>query len=105
LASGDLANWRNTGTATLTLGNFDGWVDEVTVKHIGTSTPPIAGSGGSNTNPPPVVNITAPTIAPNGGTFTNSVSVSLATTTTGAAIRYTTDGSTPTSTSAQYASA
>jgi hypothetical protein len=105
MASGDLANWLNSGTATLTLGNFDGWIDEVTVKHIGTSTPPTT----TNTTPPPSTNVvttvTAPTITPAGGTFTNSVSVSLATTTTGATIRYTTDGSTPTASSPAYSGA
>ncbi len=102
MASGDLANWMNTGTATLTLGNFDGWIDEVTVKHIGTSTPPTT----TNTNTTPSTNVvttvSAPTFTPAGGTFTNSVSVSLATTTTGATIRYTTNGTTPTATSTQY---
>ncbi len=101
-ASGDLANWLNSGTATLTIGNFDGWVDEVTVKHIGTSTPP-TGGGGSGTNTPPAT-VSAPTISPNGGTFTNSATVSLATTTSGATIRYTTNGSTPTSSSTLYSS-
>jgi Bacterial Ig domain len=32
LASGDLANWSGTGTATLQFGDFDGWVDEVVVR-------------------------------------------------------------------------
>ncbi len=40
----------------------------------------------------------APTFSPAGGTYTSAQSVTLASTTSGAAIRYTTDGSTPTST-------
>ena len=44
----------------------------------------------------------APTISPNGGTFTNSASVTLATTTPLATIRYTSDGSDPTASSPQY---
>lgn len=42
--------------------------------------------------------VVAPSISPAGGDFEHSVSVSLATATDGASIRYTTDGSTPSST-------
>ena len=43
-----------------------------------------------------------PTISPNGGTFINSVLVTLADTTPGATLHYTTDGSAPTVTSSAY---
>lgn len=43
-----------------------------------------------------------PTISPNGGSFTGSVVVTLACTTQGASMRYTTDGSDPTTSSTQY---
>jgi len=48
---------------------------------------------------------TAPTLAPVGGIYTSAQTVSLADTTPGAAIYYTTDGTTPTTASAQYTAA
>src|SRR6185369_8156373 len=46
--------------------------------------------------------VATPTFSPAPGTYSAAQSVSLATTTAGAQIRYTTDGSTPTATSALY---
>ena len=49
--------------------------------------------------------VAAPTISPDGGTFTSSIAVTLACTTNGAAIHYTTDGSMPTAASPTYSAA
>ena len=46
--------------------------------------------------------VAAPTITPNGGSFSGSVSVAMQTTTSGASIYYTTTGSTPTQSSSLY---
>ena len=46
--------------------------------------------------------VATPTITPAGGTYTTSVAVALATQTAGASIRYTTDGTDPTSSSTLY---
>jgi glucose/arabinose dehydrogenase len=48
--------------------------------------------------------VAAPSISPNGGGFVENVTVTLATTTPGATIYYTTDGSDPTEASMQYSS-
>ena len=52
---------------------------------------------GADTTPPP-----APTASPRGGTYRSTQSVSLSDTESGATIRYTTDGSTPTTSSTAY---
>src|SRR6185295_10404493 len=46
--------------------------------------------------------VDTPTITPNGGSFEDSVQVTLACATTSATIRYTTDGSDPTGSSTDY---
>jgi hypothetical protein len=50
----------------------------------------------------PTPTVVRPTIAPNGGSFTSSIQVTLACATSGATIRYTTNGSDPTATSSIY---
>ena len=51
----------------------------------------------------PVPTVATPTVTPSGGTYTDSVVVTLATETSGASIRYTTNGTEPTSSSTLYA--
>ncbi|MGL5674955.1 MAG: chitobiase/beta-hexosaminidase C-terminal domain-containing protein [Cellulosilyticaceae bacterium] len=50
----------------------------------------------------PVETVASPTFSPNGGTFTESQSVTISCSTSGATIRYTTDGSEPTTSSPAY---
>jgi chitinase len=52
--------------------------------------------------PATAAKVATPTITPDGGSFVSTQSVSLACATSGATIRYTTDGTTPSSTSSAY---
>jgi glucosylceramidase len=63
------------------------------------------GNNGGGNNPPPAQQAATPTFSPAGGIFTTIQSVSLSTTTAGASIYYTTDGSTPTNGSTLYSAA
>lgn len=63
------------------------------------------GGGGSTTPPPPPTAAAAPSFSPTGGNYTSAQTVTLSTTTPGATIYYTTDGATPTASSAKYTGA
>jgi glucosylceramidase len=64
------------------------------------------GGGSQGTqNPPPPPTAATPTFSPAAGTFSSVQSVTIADSTTGAAIYYTTDGTTPSSSSTAYSAA
>jgi O-glycosyl hydrolase len=65
----------------------------------------VIGCGGSSTSTPSIPTAAAPTFSPTGGSFTTAQTVIMSDSTTGSAIYYTLDGSTPTTASAKYSSA
>jgi Chitobiase/beta-hexosaminidase C-terminal domain/Concanavalin A-like lectin/glucanases superfamily len=77
------------GSSSITVTASGGGVTKTTTFNLGVGLPTVA----------------TPTISPNGGTYTGSVPVSLQTSTAGASIYYTTNGSTPTQSSTLYTGA
>ncbi|WMJ23960.1 chitobiase/beta-hexosaminidase C-terminal domain-containing protein [Paludicola sp. MB14-C6] len=73
--------------------------------HFGKTTSNTTTSNVINGSVGPIETVTTPTFNPQGGTYANSLSVSISCSTSGATIRYTTDGTEPTTASATYTSA
>ena len=93
----------STPTATSTLYTGPITVSATTtVKAIGLATGLTNSAVASATYTIGAAAVATPTFTPPGGTYPGAQSVSIATTTAGASIRYTLDGSTPTATSTLY---
>jgi CSLREA domain-containing protein len=101
--SGTLTESTTSGTAAF--GNLS--FNTPGTGYTLTVSSPVVGGSAVSSSPFAVTALTAatPTISPAGGVYTSVQSVVLSDTTPGAAIYYTTDGSTPTTSSAQFTSA
>jgi hypothetical protein len=101
---GTLDQYASSGTyptatiGTVTLGTTGNHTFRMTVSGKNASSSGYTLSADKITLTPTTATVAAPTFNPAGGTFTSAQSVTIATTTSGASIRYTTDGSTPSST-------
>jgi hypothetical protein len=103
--SSNTFTWRSKSYSSVTAGahtfelrcrEVNGLVDLVAVT-LADSTPPPVGGGGTV--------VAAPGFSPGGGTYTSTQNVSITSATSGASIRYTTNGTDPTSTTGTVYSA
>ena len=101
----DFGDGTTTNTGATSLSH------NYSIAGIHTTTLIVSGPGGTSTNQLTITinaapqTVATPNLTPAGGTFTNSVLVTLSSTTAGATIRYTTDGADPTGNSPVYAGA
>ncbi|MCZ6788601.1 MAG: chitobiase/beta-hexosaminidase C-terminal domain-containing protein, partial [Chloroflexi bacterium] len=98
-----VSTWIGGNPPDATVKPWDGVIDDARIYNRGLSATEVQelfiGAGGAS---PTVV---TPAISPNGGSFNDSVTVTITTSTAGATIHYTTDGSDPTTASPQYTGA
>jgi hypothetical protein len=102
--------WTESGSSTVPLSTTLTGLNPNTLYHYTIVTYITAfaniftGGGDQTFTTAPSPTVSTPTISPNGGNFSNSASVTLTCFTTGATIFYTTNGTTPTTSSAIYSS-